>query len=277
MKKSQGFTLIELLVVIAIIAILAAILFPVFAKVREKARQASCQSNLKQLSLAMLQYTQDNDEKFPFGSQGNVYDPFAQHWGRGWAGHVYQYVKSTGVFKCPDDSTSNTKNHLGKNEQDVPVSYSFNGNLDGLQPTGALASLNAPSSTVMFAEVENAPTDPTDNLEGDSPGGHGNDGGAGWIDQTNGGAAYYVTGIMGHFNCHGGTNNGGYGPAKARHTDGSNFALSDGHVKYLRPTAVSPGAQAGSETSAQTGCGNAAGTGTLGQNPTNYAATFSPI
>ena len=61
----RGFTLIELLVVIAIIAILAAILFPVFAKAREKARSASCESNLKQISLAVLMYAQDYDEKFP--------------------------------------------------------------------------------------------------------------------------------------------------------------------------------------------------------------------
>ncbi|MCW3058828.1 MAG: prepilin-type N-terminal cleavage/methylation domain, partial [Capsulimonas sp.] len=63
MKK--GFTLIELLVVIAIIAILAAILFPVFAKAREKARQISCASNMKQLALGLLQYNQDNDESMP--------------------------------------------------------------------------------------------------------------------------------------------------------------------------------------------------------------------
>ncbi|MFQ6098945.1 MAG: DUF1559 domain-containing protein, partial [Armatimonadota bacterium] len=62
--RTVGFTLIELLVVIAIIAILAAILFPVFSRAREKARQASCQSNLKQLALGFLMYAQDYDEKF---------------------------------------------------------------------------------------------------------------------------------------------------------------------------------------------------------------------
>ena len=67
MSRKSGFTLIELLVLIAIIAILAAILFPVFAKVREKARQISCLSNMKQLGLGFAQYTQDNDEAYPCG------------------------------------------------------------------------------------------------------------------------------------------------------------------------------------------------------------------
>ena len=71
-KLRRGFTLIELLVVIAIIAILAAILFPVFAKAREKARQISCASNLKQLGLGIIQYNQDNDETYPCNYLDNV-------------------------------------------------------------------------------------------------------------------------------------------------------------------------------------------------------------
>src|SRR5579862_7576250 len=96
-SKRYGFTLIELLVVIAIIAILAAILFPVFAKVREKARQTSCESNMKQLGLGFIQYVQDNDETMPVP---------ADAYGEGWAGHIYPYIKSTGVFGCPDDPTA---------------------------------------------------------------------------------------------------------------------------------------------------------------------------
>ena len=96
-RKARAFTLIELLVVIAIIAILAAILFPVFQKVRENARRTACLSNCKQLGLAYMQYNQDYDEAFIFCAQyGNA--------GQGWAGRLYPYVKSTGVYKCPDDS-----------------------------------------------------------------------------------------------------------------------------------------------------------------------------
>ncbi len=97
----RGFTLIELLVVIAIIAILAAILFPVFARARAKARQASCQSNLKQLALAMLIYCQDYDGKFPIATPscvaGNGQDGLTAPW---WM-LIMPYVKNEQLFACP--------------------------------------------------------------------------------------------------------------------------------------------------------------------------------
>ena len=96
-KQQRGFTLIELLVVIAIIAILAAILFPVFAQAREKARQASCLSNLKQLGTAQMMYAQDYDETYPKAyhqtPQGDV----------GWYLLIQPYAKNTKIFRCPSD------------------------------------------------------------------------------------------------------------------------------------------------------------------------------
>ena len=109
--RSKGFTLIELLVVIAIIAILAAILFPVFARAREKARQASCQSNLKQIMLAAKMYTSDYDERvdpmwrYGVGAPG---EPVGRLW---WTTLLQPYVKNQGVCECP--SIDNTWWHRG--------------------------------------------------------------------------------------------------------------------------------------------------------------------
>jgi len=95
MKRRSAFTLIELLVVIAIIAILAAILFPVFAKAREKARQSSCSSNVKQISLGILQYAQDYDELAPtLGVCGLGF-------GYRWTDMTFPYIKNEQVFQCP--------------------------------------------------------------------------------------------------------------------------------------------------------------------------------
>lgn len=100
MKRNlnSGFTLIELLVVIAIIAILAAILFPVFARARENARRASCQSNLKQIGLGIMQYIQDYDERMPFYNTGNA------ETGAFWMDTIQPYIKSYQLLKCPSDS-----------------------------------------------------------------------------------------------------------------------------------------------------------------------------
>ena len=102
-NAKSAFTLIELLVVIAIIAILAAILFPVFARARENARRSSCQSNLKQIGLGVLQYAQDYDEKMPSTRMNNL----------NWEVIIQPYVKSYQLFACP----SNTRNT-------VPMQYS---------------------------------------------------------------------------------------------------------------------------------------------------------
>src|ERR1035438_8078601 len=98
--RKRGFTLIELLVVIAIIAILAAILFPVFAKAREKARAASCLSNCKQLGLAMMQYVQDFDEAYPM-----VYSNLSATVRYVWGDVISPYCKNLQIFACPSAPT----------------------------------------------------------------------------------------------------------------------------------------------------------------------------
>ncbi|MCW3060428.1 MAG: prepilin-type N-terminal cleavage/methylation domain [Capsulimonas sp.] len=252
--KRQGFTLIELLVVIAIIMVLAAILFPVFGKVREKARQTSCMSNQKQLGLAVSQYTQDNDEYFPG----------VQPYGVGWAGSIYPYVKSKDVYTCLDDS-GNTPSR---------VSYGFNANLtpaaSAQTGSGAVnsAGLTSDSKTVMLFEVSGNPTDPSDLNEATSVSAWG-------MDAAGGGFFYgpgsYATGDMGQPSYSG--NDGGR--PGGRHTDGSCFLFADSHVKWLRPSAVSPGHTQDSpdlEQGAGSYAGNAAGT-----NVSTFTATFSTM
>jgi prepilin-type N-terminal cleavage/methylation domain-containing protein/prepilin-type processing-associated H-X9-DG protein len=294
--KRKGFTLIELLVVIAIIAILAAILFPVFAQAREKARAIACLSNTKQLALAVMQYTQDNDERNAAGFSG---------WGggSGWAGQIYPYVKSVAVFQCPDDSTPRNDG--------TPVNYGINANLTTSQPACtwpsscsngcdlsgqgySIAQYNAPASTVMLFEVTNsawytinAATLPDGQ---DSCGGSASGNGTGTV----GGWALSATQIpayaTGVFN--GNTGLGQLSPASwgnlplGRHQGGANYVMADGHAKFLRASQVSPGASAATSAANQInnttnyswggGQGTAAGTeGYFADGKTKPAATFS--
>jgi prepilin-type N-terminal cleavage/methylation domain-containing protein len=152
--RRSGFTLIELLVVVALMAILAAILFPVFAQAREKARQARCLSNLEQLGLAQSMYTQDYDETLPkafhFLPSGNLLP---------WPLEVAPYTKSTSIFRCPSD-----RNAMLINDFPPPALWakpdfglSIIGNYD-LMPPGdlqpvRLVELQAPAQLIFLVDM----------------------------------------------------------------------------------------------------------------------------
>jgi len=149
--SSQGFTLIELLVVIAIIAILAAILFPVFAQAREKARQISCVSNEKQIGLAIAQYTQDADEHYPQAIDAN---------GIMWYDAVYPYVKNGekfsglsfgkgGVWNCPSFPPDYGQ---GENYGASLGLFPENFGKATIAPTWSLAIVDSPADKIMVAE-----------------------------------------------------------------------------------------------------------------------------
>lgn len=244
-SKSRGFTLIELLVVIAIIAILAAILFPVFAKAREKARQTTCLSNEKQLGLGILQYVQDNDETFPCGAVstvGGVPTPGSGYGGgAGWGGQIYPYVKSVDVYKCPDDTGS------GKAPT---VSYGMNENLtsgavvDGNNtPQGGgltIAKCSSPVKTLLLGETTGFANYTSPSVAGERTStaitGFGFSGGgtdsAGLNFSGTAGSSYAIGIKIGSRS---------YANNPGRHTDGSNVLLADGHSKWMRGAYISPG------------------------------------
>jgi prepilin-type N-terminal cleavage/methylation domain-containing protein/prepilin-type processing-associated H-X9-DG protein len=111
--KRQAFTLIELLVVIAIIAILAAILFPVFARAREKARQAACLSNQKQIGLAVMQYTSDYDGFYPMRYGGACPPDCENAKVRSWKNMLMPYIRNFDVFRCPSNPTAMQPDSIG--------------------------------------------------------------------------------------------------------------------------------------------------------------------
>lgn len=177
-NTKQGFTLIELLVVIAIIAILAAILFPVFAQAREKARAITCVSNEKQIALAVLQYVQDYDETFPVGqrnaNQSEINSVPASYWAGltadvvTWHYEIQPYVKSGeeyhsantggleeagGVWSCPDFPATTARNYGANDNLFGDESYwAVHGGFYNYNRPDTLAAIVAPSSLIMIAE-----------------------------------------------------------------------------------------------------------------------------
>ncbi len=148
----KGFTLIELLVVIAIIAILAAILFPVFAKAREKARQSSCLSNVKQIVLGMQMYVQDYDEVFPIGTS-YWYDPDhpAGPDSGPWFALIMPYVKNEQIFVCPSHRFTASWSAGWTQWNGFTLSYGANMDLRAR----ILASLHQPAEWVWLVEYNN--------------------------------------------------------------------------------------------------------------------------
>ena len=260
-NKVLAFTLIELLVVIAIIAILAAILFPVFAKVREKARQTSCVSNEKQIGLGIAQYTEDNDEKFP-----------SEMYRYGWASQIYPYVKSVAVFKCPDDSIAGNGSSYGAN-----TNIGLWGNGAPAFDAHALADFASPARTVLLFEVTGNTGDLTNPLnDGTSTGaGFGNDWDPnGWNSEAlanaspSDGRLKYATGWLRYSQ-----RSANFNSQTGRHTDGANYLLSDYHAKYFKPNAVT----AGNINATSGDCGSVASTKAANTDcsDSTIAATFS--
>jgi prepilin-type N-terminal cleavage/methylation domain-containing protein/prepilin-type processing-associated H-X9-DG protein len=267
LRRARAFTLIELLVVIAIIAILAAILFPVFAQAREKARGISCISNTKQLSTGILMYTQDYDEYYPIGfiSNGAWGGQFA------WDDLIEPYLKSLQVLVCPDDKGGPFQGAMswegwgisyasnGYYDQnyccspswdsgyflDGPMGYGGQGWLDG--GSNNLAAMTQPAQTIMIAEKFNKDA-LTDSLGWGNASAAGVDSViAGPILFTDGwGASLEPDGFSGTTG-NGVTRNpnaawpdGANGAVSAHHTNMANFAFCDGHSKSMNPVTTNP-------------------------------------
>ena len=282
--RRSGFTLIELLVVIAIVGIIAAILFPVFAGVRERGRRTVCLSNERQRGMAVIQYVADNEEHFPNGLMAA---------GDRWCSQTYPYLKSAAVYQCPDAIYS----QLYLNE--FPVGFGLSSNLGQHSPEVVdkklmeqtdgygLETLTTASKTVLLFEINQggvfigaAPK----SLDGSVLGDAGEDGSA----QSDGkggtlsdatypmttsvcGLPMYATGNVGGRLLNGATKNekvlDGNKGSVPQHQGGANYVACDGHAVWLRPESVSGGQ---SQPVGGAGCGQDESSSSCGG--TNMAA-----
>jgi prepilin-type N-terminal cleavage/methylation domain-containing protein/prepilin-type processing-associated H-X9-DG protein len=226
-SRVKAFTLIELLVVIAIISILAAILFPVFARARENARRASCMSNLKQIGLGIMMYTQDYDEKYPMGDSfhdadtsippggwditGGTSSWSATHTTWVWQQLIYPYTKSQQVYVCPSS----------KGQPDsgvIALNYGVNDYVMKRSTSGiSMAVLDSPSTVYMAMDAGQWVVD-TITVLGPASG-----------NSYLPGMAPFAGAASTFYQCD--YDNG-------RHFDGMCMAFADGHVKWLKSGVV---------------------------------------
>ena len=260
-RASSGFTLIELLVVIAIIAILAAILFPVFQNVRENARRSACQSNVKQVSIGIIQYVQDSDEKMVTVNSGGWFGAPRLSW----ASAVQPYVGTalyggSSVYRCPDTQADYYHQWTSPPNSSPDWTTKFVNlgmNLDYLQPDAGcstanahpvahapfgksgvgLSEIEAPAQTVLLAETKpevilsSGAFYPSDQV--DAPASAGATANACCLDGWGQDDAFELPNT--------GSPNTGTNTFSPRHNGGGDVAFCDGHVKWMRPAALAAG------------------------------------
>jgi prepilin-type N-terminal cleavage/methylation domain-containing protein/prepilin-type processing-associated H-X9-DG protein len=237
-RPIPGFTLIELLIVVAIMGVLAALLFPVLARVRENARRATCQSNLKQMGMGVVQYSQDYDERFP--PQWNETDTGTNVPAMAWPQLTYPYVKSKQVYVCPSQSYKAGNGYMSDGIWKVtdPVNYAVNVNVINGRFTGPFglpaqgippAYVGLPVARITSAADVFMIFDCDHGRDGDgSPGRH-------YINDYR----YTLASSADHWlpgNKADEPTSTAYGEREepGRHLEGNNFLYADGHVKWLQ-------------------------------------------